>query len=191
MPQPPHFTIASTANHIPEEYLMTSSETHKPSDRPTGVGAGRVAGAPGPSAAMERLEVFIGQWITEGETVATADAPAMRITASDIYNWGPGGHFVAHPAYGYIGDSGVGGLEVIRYDPATDQFRTHFFDSEGNVGEQSLVRDDDGAWTWDGGGTRCKGVFSDDGKLLTANHERSDHGVHWVPSMTITLRRIR
>jgi hypothetical protein len=54
-------------------------------------------------SALDRLDVFIGRWLTEGETVATAEAPSVRILASDVYEWGPGGRFIMHPAYGRIG----------------------------------------------------------------------------------------
>jgi hypothetical protein len=37
---------------------------------------------------------------------------------------------------------------------------------------------------------RCTGTFTDNDKTLTARHERSDDGVHWIPSMTVTLRKI-
>jgi hypothetical protein len=46
--------------------------------------------------------------------------------------------FVMHPAYGRIGEVGVGGLEVIGYDPATGQYRTYFFDSQGNIITETL-----------------------------------------------------
>lgn len=42
----------------------------------------------------QRLEVFIGKWINEGHTIATADAPAVPILTSDVYEWMPGGFFV-------------------------------------------------------------------------------------------------
>ena len=84
-------------------------------------------------SALDRLNVFIGRWLTEGETVATPDAPSVRIFASDVYQWAPGGQFIMHPAYGRIGEQDVGGLEVIGYDPATDQFLTHYFDHAGNA----------------------------------------------------------
>jgi hypothetical protein len=38
-------------------------------------------------SALDRLDVFIGRWLTEGETVATAEAPSVRILASDVYEW--------------------------------------------------------------------------------------------------------
>src|SRR5262249_33119324 len=94
-----------------------------------------------------------------------------------------------HPYHGLVGDRGVGGLEVISPDPATGQYRTHFFDGEGNVSTQTLSARD-GDWYWHGPRTRCKGVFSDGGRTLTAHHERSDDGENWAPSMTVTLRKI-
>jgi hypothetical protein len=97
--------------------------------------------------------------------------------------------FVMHPAYGRIGEVGVGGLEVIGYDPATGQYRTYFFDSQGNIITETLSYRD-GTWTWQGEHARCTGVFSKDGKTLTAPHERSDDGKHWEPSMTVTLHKI-
>jgi Protein of unknown function (DUF1579) len=138
---------------------------------------------------LESLNVFIGRWLTEGETVAEPGASATSIVASDIYQWAPGGHFVMHPAYGRIGSVPVGGLEVIGYDPSTGQFQTHFFDSDGNTAHETLSFRD-GVWTWQGSRVRCRGVFSDNGRTLTAHHERSDNGEDWKPSMTVTLRKI-
>ena len=94
-----------------------------------------------------------------------------------------------HPAYGRIGEVGVGGLEVIGCDPATGQYRTYFFDSQGNIITETLSYRD-GTRTWQGEHARCTGVFSEDGKTLTARHERCDDGLHWEPSMTVTLRKI-
>ena len=140
-------------------------------------------------SALDDLNVFIGRWLTEGETVATPEAPSVRIFASDVYQWGPGGRFIVHPAYGRIGDQEVGGLEVITYDAATDQFRTHFFDHAGNVIVEALTFRS-GTWTWQAAHHRCKGVFTDNGRTLTAHHERSEDGKHWVPSMVVTLRKV-
>src|SRR5215510_442458 len=116
------------------------------SDLPSGVATGRlVDGRPGPD--LGRLNALIGRWITEGQTVATSDAPSVPIVASDVYQWVPGGHFVLHPAYGRIGDAGVGGVEIIGYDRSTGQFRTWFFDSQGNVSGGELVVQG-ASWQW-------------------------------------------
>src|SRR5438874_7669329 len=82
---------------------------------------------PVPGAAHKRLDIFIGKWLNEGHTIASADAPAVKILTSDIYEWMPGGFFVLHTAYGRIGDIDVGGVEIIGYDAATKTYRTHFF----------------------------------------------------------------
>ncbi len=104
----------------------------------TGVDTGRVTQQPERRPELDKLNIFIGRWITEGETVAQADAPAVPIVASDIYQWLPGGHFVMHPAYGRIGGVGVGGLEIIGFDSMSGQFQCHFFDSQGTTTTQTL-----------------------------------------------------
>src|SRR5262249_56355802 len=143
-----------------------------------------------PVAELERLNVFIGRWLTEGETVPPRDEPAERIVASDIYQWVPGGQFVMHPAYGRIGTIDVGGLEVIGYDASTGQFQTHFFDGHGNMERQTLSCRN-GVWTWLGNHTRCTGVFSDDGRTLTARDERCVDGVRGGRSMIVPLRKVQ
>jgi Protein of unknown function (DUF1579) len=143
---------------------------------------------PRPSA-LDRLSVFIGRWLTEGETVATPERPSVKIFASDVYEWGPGGQFIMHPAYGRIEEQDVGGLEVIGYDPATEQFRTHFFDHTGNVITETLTFRD-GTLEWQAMHHRCKGVFTDNGRTLTAHHERLDDGKRWAPSIIVTLRKV-
>jgi len=163
--------------------------SHKRAKVRSGVATGQPSGAVRRSPALERLNVFIGRWITEGETVAGAESPAVRIAASDVYQWLPGGHFIMHPAYGRIGRAHVGGLEVIGYDSETGQYRTYFFDSEGTTSTQTLTCQGD-TWTWQDAHARCTGVFTDDGKTLIARHERSDDGTQWTPSMTVTLRRV-
>jgi hypothetical protein len=66
----------------------------------------------------EPLEIFIGKWMTAGETVATEDVPAVKILASDVYEWMPGGFFILHTAHGRIGEQDVGGTEIIGFDAA-------------------------------------------------------------------------
>ena len=155
----------------------------------SGVATAQLSPSAPRSPALERLNVFIGRWITEGETVTGAESPSVRIAASDVYQWLPGGHFIMHPAYGRIGPADVGGLEVIGHDSETGQYRTYFFDSEGTTSTQTLTCQGD-TWTWQDAHARCTGVFTDGGKTLIARHERSDDGKHWTPSMTVTLRRV-
>jgi hypothetical protein len=77
-----------------------------------------------PGAEHRRLDVFIGKWINEGQTVARPGMPAMRILTSDIYEWAPGGFFVVHVAYGSIGHIDVGGVEIMSYDADAGSYRS-------------------------------------------------------------------
>ena len=79
----------------------------------------------------QALQVLIGRWISEGQTVATAQIPSAAIATSDVYQWAPGGFFVVHCAYGKIGDASVGGVEIIGADGGA--YRSTFYDSFGNV----------------------------------------------------------
>ena len=172
---------------MPNKNTAAASPAHL-AESAAGVATARVATPPGRPSALDRLDALIGRWLTEGAT-EPPEADAVPIFASDVYEWLPGRQFVLHTAYGRIGDVGVGGVEIIGYDAATGQFRTWFFDSQGNTSTQSLTYRD-GVWTWDGGGSRCTGVLSDDGAVITARHERLDGGTRWVASMTVTLRRV-
>lgn len=70
--------------------------THEGRPKPTGVSVGRV-GDPRRAPELKRLEVFIGRWMTEGETAPGPNGASARIVASDIYQWLPGGHFIMLP----------------------------------------------------------------------------------------------
>ena len=113
----------------------------------------------------------------------------LGVLMTDVYEWMPGGFFVLHTAYGRIGDMGGGGTEIIGFDPASQTYRVHFFDSLGNVTHHQLTAGDD-RWIWQGEHTRCTSIVSEGGNVMTAHHERSADGVHWTPSMNVTLTRV-
>lgn len=142
---------------------------------------------PGPE--QRALGVFIGKWINEGHTVATADTPAVPIVTSDIYEWVPGGFAVLHSAYGRIGEFGGGGVEILTYDAEAAAYRSMFVDSLGNTSTSQLTLRD-GAWTWQGDRTRCTATFSADGRIQTAHHERRTDDGAWEASMEVRLQKI-
>jgi Protein of unknown function (DUF1579) len=137
----------------------------------------------------EVLNSLVGKWITVGETIQADGTPALAISASDVYERVAGGYFVLHTAYGRIGDSNVGGIEIIGYDADAKKYLTYFFDSQGNITTEDLTYDD-GTWTWSGPHTRATGVLSDDGKSMPTLHEWSEDGVTWRPSMDVTLWKV-
>jgi hypothetical protein len=150
---------------------------------------------PKPGPAHEQLSVFVGHWNTEGELKTGESGAAAKIRSVDIYEWLPGGFFVAHRWDSQVGAMKVQGLEIIGHDPASGAYRTHFFDSQGGSGEETLtVRDR--TWIWEGRNVmgvaahRCTSVVNADGNQMTATHERSDDGINWKPWMEVTLTRV-
>ncbi len=127
------------------------------------------------------LEVLIGNWINEGRT-AGGDA----ILTSDVYEWAPGGFFVVHTAFGRIGDTSVGGVEMIGVDG--DGYASTFYDSFGNV-HRSRLEIDGAELRWLGERTRCTVTLADGGTTQIGRHEASPDGVTWSSSMNVTLRK--
>jgi hypothetical protein len=134
----------------------------------------------------EALEFLIGNWINEGHTIA-AGIPSVPIVTSDVYEWVSGRFFVIHSGYGMIGDTSVGGVEIIGVDG--DGYRSTFYDSFGNT-HSSRVEIDGRVVTWTGERTRCTATITDDGSTQVAHHEVSVDGTTWTASMDVTLRKV-
>ena len=132
----------------------------------------------------QALAVLIGKWINEGRTSGTASVP---ILTSDVYEWAPGGFFVVHSAFGTIGDTAVGGVEIIGVDG--EAYSSTFYDSFGNVHRSRLQIEGD-VLRWTSDLTRCTVTMTDDGMTQNARHESSTDGVTWTPSMNVTLRKV-
>jgi hypothetical protein len=145
-------------------------------------------GRPGPE--HKKLERLIGRWINEGQTIATTGSPALQIVTSDIYEWAPGGFFVIHYAYGRAGNEYGGAVEIIGYDQESKTYRNYAFDSHGILTQEILTIDKDSLSSL-GKYTRCHAVFSDNDKILTAHHDRSeDGGKTWQPAMDVRLIKV-
>jgi len=134
----------------------------------------------------EALDVLIGKWINEGRTIASPEVPSAVILTSDIYEWAPGGFFVVHSAYGSIGETSVGGVEIIGV--AGDAYASTFYDSFGNVHTSRMEINGD-VIRWLGERTRCTATLSDGGMTQVAHHESSHDGTTWTASMDVTLRK--
>ena len=137
----------------------------------------------------DQLEVLIGKWINVGKTEPMGNEPPLDITTSDIYEWLPGKYWILHTAYGIIGNIDGGGVEMIGYNHETGKYVSYFYDSQGNVSQHEIVVEDD-TMHWRGEITGCTAVFTENGKVQTANHVRLDENGQWVPSMKVVLRKV-
>jgi Protein of unknown function (DUF1579) len=142
-----------------------------------------------PSAEIQRLHLFVGKWKTEGETHASADAPAVKVTGVDTYEWLSGKFFLVHRANGQIGNEELNKIEFIGYDPSSQTYSCHCFDSRGNSDLfQATLRDH--TWTIEGKSSRFTGVFANTGNTLTGQWEQSSDGVNWLPWMDVKLTKV-
>jgi hypothetical protein len=142
-----------------------------------------------PSAEIQQLHLFVGTWSTEGETHASADAPAVKVTGVDTYEWMAGKFFLVHRASGHIGNQELNSIEFISYDPSSQMYTCHSFNRHGNADLfQASLRDH--AWTIEGKSSRFTGVFANTGNTLTGQWEQSSDGVNWLPWMDIKLTKI-
>jgi hypothetical protein len=135
----------------------------------------------------QALAVLIGKWINEGPTIETAEIPSVPILTSDVYEWAPGGFFIVHAAFGKIGKTSVGGVEIIGVDG--EAYCSTFYDSFGNIHRSWLEVEGD-TIRWTGDRTRCTVTMADDGMTQVARHESSADGVSWTASMDVTLRKV-
>jgi len=137
----------------------------------------------------DALAAWVGRWINRGHVINADGSAGLEITTSDVYEWVPGGHFLMHTAYGRMGDFGGGGVEIIGYDAAREEYTSHLFDSLGNVVVSRLVAHGN-TWTYHGETTRSTVHFSTDHHVQTVIHERTDDGSTYTPSMRVTLVKV-
>jgi hypothetical protein len=135
----------------------------------------------------QALAVLIGKWINEGHTAGTGEIPSLPILTGDVYEWAPGGFFVVHSAFGKIGGTAVGGVEIIGVDG--EAYHSTFYDSFGNVHHSRMEIEGD-LIRWTGDRTRCTVTMTDDGMTQVARHESTADGVSWTASMDVTLRKV-
>jgi Protein of unknown function (DUF1579) len=142
-----------------------------------------------PSAEIQHLNLLVGAWSTEGETRASVDAPAVKVTGVDTYEWLAGKFFLVHRADGQIGDEELNTIEFIDYDPSSQTYTCHCFDNRGNSDLfQANLRDH--TWTIEGKSSRFTGLFNSIGNTLTGQWDRSNDGVNWLPWMDVKLTKV-
>ena len=161
-------------------------------------------GAPEPGPEIRRLGALVGRWRTEGHVIAE---PPVPVTGTDIYEWLPGGFFLVHHVDVVVGAQPVQALEIIgEYDPGTGTFACRAYDNEGSVTLMRARVDDEGVWTFTGGGdvaqvalpesadvpgaVRSTLTVSDDRNTMTALWERTDSQSVWQPWMDMTFTRM-
>jgi hypothetical protein len=141
-------------------------------------------------SALDRLEVLVGRWKTEGWTIDPAGQQGDRIEAVDTYERLPGGALL-HLVDARVGDQKVEGAEIIGFDQESVKYSTQYFGSDGPAAYEATIREADGATVWEmqSESDRFSGTFSPDGNRITGHWQAVDDTGNWRPWMNITLTR--
>jgi hypothetical protein len=149
----------------------------------------RMAHQPGPE--QERLAALVGSWQTSGSTRETDAAPAVRIEATDTYEWLPGRFGLLHGVDAKVGEVRVEGAEIIGWDPERGAYSTLYFGSDGANAYEASLHEEDGVLVWRmrSRTDRFTGTFSDDGDKITGHWEQLGESGSWEPWMEVTLTK--
>jgi hypothetical protein len=150
--------------------------------------SGQAAG----SAAMERLDAFIGEWTLEASFPA---APAA-VTGRAVFDWILGGQFVMERA---DVPGAPDSIAIIGFDSSRQAYRQHYFDSRGiarvyamglSNGVWTLVRDSPDFTPLEFS-QRFTGTFSSDGQRINGRWETSRDGSNWKHDFDLSYTKVR
>ncbi len=147
-----------------------------------------------PGAAHRRLDVFVGNWRSSGETFAEgqrADDPrasSLPWTSEESYEWLPGGFFLLHRWDAMAGSLEFKGSEVIGHDAEGGYF-TRFFDNAGNHPDYRLAVDGQ-VWTFSEPATRATVTVVEGGKRMNFNWEWRQGEGRWLPLCERVAQRV-
>lgn len=134
--------------------------------------------------ALRRLDVLLGEWTTSGLVWDAPESEPREFTASDRYEWMPGGHFLAHHVRARMGgDTEIIALEIGRVDG--DGYLLQSYDNLGGYQESRAWMDGD-QWTIRGEDERFTGTVAEDS--VDGVWERRLAG-EWVRWMEVRLVR--
>ncbi|MBB6558299.1 hypothetical protein HNP48_000963 [Acidovorax soli] len=138
--------------------------------------------------ALQALAPFVGTWHTTGTVVATS-AP---YTATDIYEWLPGRHFLLHRWDAAMPEGRSQGIEVIGADDSEGKGGHYTLRSFDDTGKEDTLRAvvDGKAVAFDGEEVRFRGAFNGDETEMSGTWSlQADGSQGWEPWMTVSLRR--
>jgi hypothetical protein len=143
-------------------------------------------------AAMERLEVFIGEWAME----ASFSAAPAEVAGRAVFEWILDRQFVMERAE--VPDA-PDSIAIVGFDPAHEAYRQHYFDSRG-IARVYAMDLSDGVWTLVRDSAdftplefsqRFTGTFSGDGQRINGRWETSGDGSNWEHDFDLTYTKVR
>jgi Protein of unknown function (DUF1579) len=146
-------------------------------------------------AGLERLNPLIGTWRV---TASFANAGGSEEGAAHCeFEWVLGGAFMLVRSTGP--DPAPDSLEIIGFDPASESYSQHYFDSRGVArmyamtlenGVCTLLRDSPDFSPLEFS-QRFTGVFGDEGNSIAGQWETPGDGSNWEHDFDLTFSRVR
>jgi len=136
---------------------------------------------PKTNPALERLGVFVGEWIIEITSMSFQTDPSAVEHGHTSFAWLEGGAFlIQHSEISNI--DFPRSIAVIGPDDAAETYRMLYYDSRG-ISRIYRMTLSGGIWTiwrdFPGFSQRFIGTFSEDGNAITASWEKSSDGSKW------------
>lgn len=147
---------------------------------------------PTPHPSLKRLDFLTGTWKMTGRTLDGPMGPGADMSGEETFEWMDGGFFLVHR---WTGSFAVGGAQVLDtgyefydHNPATDQYRTHFYNNFGPYDPAGSLYEG----TFEGeslvviGPARIIRTLNADG-TITCDSDVPDGEGGWIPFMRATL----
>ena len=141
-----------------------------------------------PTNRMAKYEVFIGIWNTTGKVLETESNGAGNLSATDIYRWLPGHHFIVHDVDARFDGSPTRSMEIMGFDPLRKKYFARSFDDRGST-DTFTVSLNGRRWTIKGEFVRFEGSFDAMRKRLTGLWELKGTKSRWQPWIELELVR--
>ena len=143
--------------------------------------------------ALDQLAPLIGEWNIEITSMSFDADPSAIIRGHSSFAWLEGGAFLIQ--HSEIPNSDFpSSIAVMGPDDEAETYRMLYYDSRG-VSRIYRMTFSGGIWTlwrdFPGFHQRFHGMFSEDGKIITARWERSSDGSNWERDFDLTYIKVR
>lgn len=141
------------------------------------------------TSTLEAFKFLIGKWNTEGEVLATAEAPALHFKGTDTYEWILNGSFIQHKVDVMMGEEYNETIEMMgEYDSHTHTIALRAFDNRGRLTTMHAHLDEAGRMHITGHAMRAT-LTVVDANNMQAEWERAGKDNTWLTWMRLTLSK--
>ena len=136
---------------------------------------------------LERLDILIGNWRTEGRIINQEGRQIGNIAGRDIYEWALDRKFILHHVDVMMDNDHTVVFELIQ--SFESGFQLHSFDNTGAFTLMHGSIDDSGTFRITGDGIRSNLNVMEKGKKMHARWEKQSDNLEWKEWIDIEFQR--